>query len=335
MMRRKICKIRSRRGGGKLAAEPVPDADYLRRALERAIGRAATEHDRFGIAVSGGADSLALLLLAHDAFPGRIAAATVDHGLRSDSAAEAQYVAEICAARAIPHDILRPAEAISGSLQAAARRARYALLGDWRVARGIDWLLTAHHADDQLETMVMRLARASGVGGLAGVRARQGHVLRPLLHLRRASLQQYVAAAGLRPVDDPSNRDDRFDRARIRKTLAGQDFLDPAAVAVSADALAHADDALRWATARLSAERVHRDGDDRHVDASGLPHEFVRRILIDLLGQMGVDAPRGEAIERAIAAIHGGEQAMIGNVIMRQDGNGRITLSPAPPRKAG
>ena len=333
MMRRKICKIRSRRDGGKLAAEPPPGADFLRDAVAQLVGQSAADGAQFGIAVSGGADSLALLLLAHATFPGRVAAATIDHGLRSDSAAEAQFVAQICAARAIPHDILRPAEPISGSLQAAARLARYALLDDWRAARSIDWLMTAHHADDQLETLVMRLARASGVGGLAGVRARQGHVLRPLLHLRRAALHQYVTAAGLNPVDDPSNRDDRFDRARIRKALANQDFLDPTAVAASAAALADADDALHWATARLITERMRRDGDNRHVDAAGLPHEFVRRILIDMLGQMGVDAPRGEAIERAIAAIHGGEQAMIGNVLLRQDGDGRITLSPAPPRK--
>lgn len=282
--------------------------------------------------MSGGPDSLALLLLAHAAFPGRMAAATIDHGLRADSAAEAAFVGAICAARAIPHHILRPSAPISGSLQASARAARYALLDRWRSEQGIDWLMTAHHADDQLETMVMRLARSSGVGGLAGVRARQGHVLRPLRHVRRAALRILVEDAGITPVDDPSNRDDRFDRARLRKALAGQDFLDAQAASVSADALADADAALDWTTSQMAQTRVIAVQDGLSVDVAGLPHEYVRRLLRRALVQMGEAPPRSDTLERAITAASHAGRAMVGNIFVTGDGMGKITLSPAPPR---
>ncbi|MGB7655807.1 MAG: tRNA lysidine(34) synthetase TilS, partial [Novosphingobium sp.] len=183
-----------------------------------------------GLAVSGGPDSLALLLLAQVALPGRIAVATVDHGLRAESAVEAALVAQLCAALDVPHLTL-PVKLEPGNLQSQARAARYAALGEWLVREDLAALATAHHADDQAETLLLRLGRASGVAGLAGVRAR-GLVpgtglplLRPLLGFRRSELGDVVAAAGWQAVDDPSNRDDRFDRARIRKAIAGADWL--------------------------------------------------------------------------------------------------------------
>src|SRR3954466_8445661 len=107
-----------------------------------------------GVAVAGGPDSLALLLLAEAAFPGRVRAATVDHRLRPESAGEAAFVARICADRGVPHDILEASVARAGEgLQAAAREARYAALAAWMRERGLAWLLTAHHADDQAETL--------------------------------------------------------------------------------------------------------------------------------------------------------------------------------------
>ena len=124
-----------------------------------------------GVAVSGGPDSLALLLLAHAARPGRIHAATVDHGLRAESAEEARFVAAICAHRDIPHDILpKPGVPLAGG-QAAARDFRYARLDRWCADHRLPVLLTGHHANDQAETVLMRLARGSGVAGLSGIRA--------------------------------------------------------------------------------------------------------------------------------------------------------------------
>ncbi len=167
----------------ELAPSHRPDA--LRLAVRALVD--GEETARFGIAVSGGPDSMALLDLAVQAWPGRVAAATLDHGLRAESAAEAAMVARWCAQRRVPHATLAPETAVSGNIQDWARRQRYAQLEAWRAGAGLDWILTAHHADDQLETLLMRLNRGSGVGGLAGVRARAGRVLRWLQGRRGGS----------------------------------------------------------------------------------------------------------------------------------------------------
>jgi tRNA(Ile)-lysidine synthase len=119
------------------------------------IGVDEIESARFGIAVSGGPDSMALLWLAAQALPGHVWAATVDHQLRSDARAEAEMVEHWCETQTISHAILTPNKAITGSIQSAARAVRYALLEDWRVTHNLDWIMTAHHADDQLETLLM------------------------------------------------------------------------------------------------------------------------------------------------------------------------------------
>ena len=175
---------------------------------------------RLGLAVSGGPDSLALLLLANAAFPDCVEAATVDHGLRAESRDEALYVGEICAGLSCPHAILSVAvpDGAAG-LQAEARRVRYEALADWAAERGIAAVATAHHADDQAETLLMRLQRGSGIAGLSGIRAtrHQGDlaILRPVLGWTKAELTQIVRQSGIEPVDDPSNRDPRFDRTVI------------------------------------------------------------------------------------------------------------------------
>src|SRR5206468_9371626 len=138
---------------------------------------------------------------------------------------EAEMVAEVCAGVGVPHAILtaiwgdKPATAI----QERARQERYRLLGQWAKERELDIIATAHHLDDQAETLLMRLARGSGVRGLAGMRPRSvspgAHVrlLRPLLGWRRAELEDICAATGLTPVADPSNQDARFERVRVRR----------------------------------------------------------------------------------------------------------------------
>jgi tRNA(Ile)-lysidine synthase len=283
-----------------------PDAETLAISVAALIGKAATQADQFGIAVSGGADSLALLLLAQAAFPGRIAAASVDHRLRHDAASECAHVADICAALGVPHSILTAAAPPHPS-QASARELRYALLENWRADNGIDWLMTGHHADDQLETMVMRLNRRSGVGGLAGVRARNGRVLRPLLGWRRADLAALVAAAGLTPVDDPSNRDPRHDRARLRAAMADQQWLDPLAVSASAAHLAAAEEALDWAAQRLLAAHKQPVEGGFNLVTAGWPDELLRRAIAIALAGDGRSAPRGAELDRFIAKLRSGD----------------------------
>lgn len=289
---------------------------------------------RIGVAVSGGPDSLALLLLAEAAWPGRVCAATVDHGLRPESAAEAAWVADLCATRGIPHRTLTPDAPITGSLQAEARRARYALLDAWRVAEGAACVMTAHHADDQAETLLMRLNRGAGVGGLAGIRAVNRHVVRPLLGWRRAELQAIVDAAGITALRDPSNEDLRFDRARFRRHLADAPWIDPQALARSAANLADAEAALAWAAARLADERIGAADSGLTLDVADLPAELIRRLLRIALARLepGLD-PTGPELDRLLSEVSEGRQASLGALLV---GGGKIwRIQPAPPRRAG
>jgi len=304
-------------------------------ALAALIGGKAVARDRLGIAVSGGPDSMALLDFATGLAPGRVEAATVDHGLRREAAAEAAMVSAFCAGQGLPHAVLRPAAPIAGSILAEARTVRYALLDAWMDARGLDWLLTAHHADDQLETMLMRLNRASGVAGLAGIRARRGRVVRPLLGFRKVELESLVRARDLPFADDPSNRDARFDRARLRATLAGVDWLDPGAAARSAAALADAEAALEWSAARLFDDLVQRIGGALHLVPAGIPHEYRRRLLIRMHQDLAPESPgpRGEQVEQAIVQLCHARKISIGACVAT--GGAVWTMRRAPPRRAG
>jgi tRNA(Ile)-lysidine synthase len=176
------------------------------------------------VAVSGGRDSLALALLAAawaSARAGRIAGLVVDHALRPESAAEAAATAALLGRYGCEAEILRWSEAKPrAGLQEAARTARYRLLRDACRRRGVLHLLVAHHADDQAETVAMRAARQSGPDGLAGMSAAvelpEVRLLRPLLGVDRSRLTATLVARGVPWIDDPSNADPRFERARLR-----------------------------------------------------------------------------------------------------------------------
>ena len=306
--------------------------ELFRRDLRTLAGPAP---EAFGVAVSGGPDSLALLLLAEGAFPGQVEAATVDHRLRPEAAAEAAFVHDLCARRGIAHATLT-GPAIQGNLQAGARALRYQLLAGWARERGLAFLLTAHHQDDQAETLLMRLQRGAGLAGLVGIRPRAGiegiEVLRPLLGWRRAELAWIVADAGLTAVEDPSNRDDRFDRARLRKHLAEADWLDAPSLARSAGALLEAEAALDWTVEQMIAERTEAAANGLTFNASELPAELRRRALLRLLALLApADPPRGEAVQRLLAALEAGETATLAGV--KCEGGAIWRLSPAPPHR--
>jgi tRNA(Ile)-lysidine synthase len=293
----------------KLAASV--DAAALRSAVIELIGEPAAADDRFGVAVSGGPDSVALLLLAHAAFGDHIAAATVDHRLRPEAADECAYVAALCADHGIAHHILTAPSPPNPANQAGARKLRYALLDQWMAKQQLDWLLTGHHADDQLETLIMRLNRRSGIAGLTSIRSRHEKVLRPLLHWTRAELRAVVDAAGLNPVDDPSNRDPHFDRVRVRAALKQTALFDPRAVSESLAHLATAEDALLWTTQRLIAERVITDGADICLDTVDLPLEFCQRVTLHILSQDAESPPRGGEVAQLISRVAAGEVATL------------------------
>lgn len=306
-------------------------AERFRVAVQRYSGGPP---GRIGIALSGGPDSLALLLLAEAAFPGRVEAATVDHGLRAESAGEARFAAAVCAERATPHATLIPASPIGGNLQSSARKARYLLLEGWRVERRLDWILTGHHADDQAETLLMRLNRGAGIGGLASVRPVNGKVMRPLLDWRRTELEAIVAAAGIAAIADPSNKNPRFDRARLREALVGADWIDPAALARSACALAEAEEALEWMAQLLFAERVRNSGACHDLDVEDIPAELRRRLLVRLLRRIDPQAaPRGDDVGRMILALENMRTATLAGVKATGLAAGLVwRLEPAPAR---
>ena len=294
--------------------------------------------ERVGIAVSGGPDSLALLLLAAAARPGEVAAATVDHGLREGSADEAQMVAALCQRLAIPHQILAAdwADPPRANIQAEARAMRYRLLGAWAREHRLTAVVTAHHADDQAETILMRLARGAGIAGLGGSRASRPltdgvRLVRPLLGWRKAELVALVEAAGIEPVDDPANRDPRHDRSRIRGWLAEAGWADPARLAASAAALRDADEALDWSLAALVTARIARDGDTLTIEPFDLPRELRRRLLLAAFAELAAPTPRGPDLTRALAALEAGETVTLSG--LKLAGGERWRLSPEPARR--
>jgi tRNA(Ile)-lysidine synthase len=203
----------------------APVLDETRFAALMAVLEPFERRPRLAVAVSGGPDSMALCLLAErwtQARGGAIVGLIVDHGLRPESASEARQVAAWLAAHRIPRHILSWRGIKPGSgIQAAARAARYELLCAWCRAAGVLHLLTAHHRDDQAETVALRQARGSGADGLAGiapVRELSGlRLLRPLLTVPKAALIGLLETAGQPWLEDPSNRAARFARARLRR----------------------------------------------------------------------------------------------------------------------
>lgn len=182
-----------------------------------------------GLAVSGGGDSLALMLLVARWVEGRndapaIYVYAVDHGLRPEAADEAAEVVVLAARYGLAGRALRwEGDKPETGVQAAARAARYRLIGAEMQRDGADLLLTAHHMEDQAETVLMRLAHGSGVEGLRGMAAFSAvegcAVYRPLLNVPRAELRALVAEEGLVPAEDPSNADLDYERVRWRQLL--------------------------------------------------------------------------------------------------------------------
>lgn len=308
------------------------------------LDRLAPQGSKVGIAVSGGPDSLALLLLASVARPGAIEAATVDHGFRSEAAAEAKIVSGLCEMIGVPHATLKIEwdEKPETAIQERARSERYRLLDLWATERGLYALATAHHLDDQAETFLMRLNRGAGVRGLAGMRpvspvpaeGSNRPLIRPLLSWRRAELEQVCKTTGVEPASDPSNSDDRYERVRVRQALAEADWLDADAVARSVAHLGSADSALHWAAEREWEDQVRRSAESI-VYRPAAPTEIRRRVVVRALAELASegdeDQLRGTELDRLLAALEHGERATLRGVLCT--GGDEWTFMPAPPRK--
>lgn len=256
-----------------------------------ALRAAIAGSEPLGVAVSGGGDSVALLLLLNDLRREGgppLAAVTVDHGLRPESAEEAAGVARLCAGLGLPHDILRWTEGPgSGNLMDQARRARRRQIAQWAQGRGIARVALAHTADDQAETFLMRLARGSGVDGLAGMAAEteaEGiRWLRPLLGIRRADLRRVLTDRGQGWVDDPTNDDPAYDRTMARRALAQLDGLgltvDRLTATTERQALAR--DALEFLAGQVAGQvaRIQAGSVVLSPDLRNAPREAQLRLL--------------------------------------------------------
>lgn len=321
----------------------------FRRDLERLTGSAPGRDRRLLVAVSGGADSLALLLLAANAYPDAVVAATVDHGLRPTSRQEAEFVGGECRRLEIQHEVLDPSRTFDfRNLQEAARVARYGALahwaGGWTPAgpRRAEWVATAHQADDVAESFLARAARASGVGGLAEMSRHREMtpvtLVRPLLDWSRAELAEIVFVAGLRPVEDPSNKSPRFDRSRFRRLIAEAPDLSVRRLARTARNLRDAEDALEWyMLGQLKARFREDEQGDLWLDPGGLPREFRRRFLVR--GIQGIREENGlfedwerRGVDRLLRALDAGDPGALAGVLVRVRSEGwHFTL--APPRR--
>ncbi|WJY17571.1 tRNA lysidine(34) synthetase TilS [Alteriqipengyuania flavescens] len=289
------------------------------------------EGARLGLAVSGGADSMALLRLAH-ASDIDIGVATVDHGLRPEAAGECRFVAAACEALGIACTVLE-VEVAGGNRQEQARIARYRALGDWARRAGVSAIATAHHADDQAETLLMRLNRGSGLAGLAGIRPRtvmEGlsvPVVRPLLAFRRAELRDVLRQAGQDHIEDPSNTDMSFERVRMRQVLGAADWLDPVAMARSAAYLAEAEATLQ---AIAEVELAEAEG---KIGLAWTAHaELNARALDRAIAKLGGAPAPGDTRQLALRLADGGKGNLAG-VLVEVKGD-RATCRPEPARRS-
>jgi tRNA(Ile)-lysidine synthase len=289
-------------------------------AIEAALG--ARLPARLGVAVSGGGDSLALLYLLDRIYArrgGDLLAVTVDHGLRDGSAAEAEHVAAICAGMGLQHHILRWENwDRSGNLQDAARQARYRLMADWAKSQGVDAVALGHTADDQAETVLLRLGRRSGVDGLSAMAARRHDAgmlwLRPMLGITRLALRDFLTDAGFDWIDDPSNEDTRFDRIKARHAIGALEALgiDATSLGVVAANMAEARDALE-SYATLAAQEclrlVHGAIAVRRDSFATYPPEVQRRVLRRALNWIAPAPypPRRTGLAQLMQALAAGE----------------------------
>lgn len=265
------------------------------------------------LAVSGGADSVALMIGAtrlSDRLNARLVVVTVDHGLRKGSAAEAKRVIERARALHLPATVKRLALSRGPGVEERARAKRYAALEAERKKRRCAWVATAHTASDQAETLLMRLARGSALLGAASILERREHVIRPLLFATRPEVRAWVKAQGAQWHDDPMNDDGALLRTRVRRdVLPALESATDARVAMRLARfarLASDDDALLQQQADVAYAKLRKSPEI--FDARGLsvlPAPLERRVLSRWLKELGL-AVDGELIERMRKAIASG-----------------------------
>lgn len=304
------------------------------------------------VAVSGGPDSMALLELAvrwrHSAKAHPpIFAATVDHGLRAGARDEAEMVAAVAAKRDVPHRILDwLGEKPATHLQERARDARYALLIAEARRVGADFIVTAHHADDQAETILMRLVRGSAIAGLSGMAAlsaRDGLTLfRPLLGVRKAELVAFCEAEQIPFVHDPSNENPRFGRTGARRlaALLEAEGLGPQEWGRLARRAARAEAGLAWA-AQSALSDLPADHLPMEVLAR-MPDEIALRcVAARVRAAGGAEMLRLDRLESSWVRLAGAWRAKapltltLAGAKIRLDSRGLLAFQAEAPRQRG
>lgn len=329
-------------------AAPVSNEDFARLMAPFGVLR----NGQLAVAVSGGADSLALALLLKawgDASGVRVTALTVDHRLRTEARREAEQVGAWLNACGLPHRILtwnEGPEAQSG-VQARARDARYDLMVAWCRDHGAQHLFAAHHQGDQAETFVMRLKRSSTLHGLAAMVPRRelggGVILcRPLLEVPKVRLVATLEHLGQPWIDDPSNENPAFERVRVRaliKALEGEGVT-ARRLAGAAQGARLVTQALDRAVAAFERDAVQRAGPEVAIDACALaelPEPVAERLLSLKLTAVGgqVYPPAPDKVQRLARAIRrpGFRARTLGGCVVRL-GRGALTIRPEPPRRA-
>ncbi len=309
------------------------------------------------LAVSGGSDSMAMLALAQEIAARvrglKLSAVTVDHGLRPESAAEAEYVAQVCGEMGVPHKTVRWERNETGSVsQAEARQARHCMLARWAHEIEIGQIALAHTRDDRLETFLMRARQGSGWYGLSGLtpyafspvwpEGAHLRIFRPLLAFGREELRDYLRAREIKWIDDPSNQSSRYERVRMRRLL---ERVSPATRQKAIDTMDRLAE-LRMATAeaafRLSVDHVEEGYDraDIHLDARALVGREAWRRFIDamVMAAGGSQRPlRGAALDRLLDRIDRRDPAMLRGVTLAGAHihirkGALLTFRRAPPR---
>ena len=233
--------------------------------FEALLSKFNLSEESFGVAVSGGSDSVALLTLllnwAHKNKK-KLFVVTVDHGLRSAAADEAIYVRKLCQKNNIRHEILKIESVVSGNVQAWARENRYRAIAEWANKNKIMSVFLGHTLDDQAETVLLRLGRGSGVDGLAAMQSESFREnikwLRPLLNIQRNDLREFLKFENVAFIDDPSNDDTKYHRIKIRKFLANiNEFgLNAKRLTETANRMAQAKDVLNQVAFKFAKKNI-------------------------------------------------------------------------------
>jgi tRNA(Ile)-lysidine synthase len=304
--------------------------DVIHRAVAAAFSRRA---GRILVGVSGGVDSLAMLLAAAELAGERVGVASLDHGLRPGSAEEVRWVHSLAASRGLPFHTARLGLEPGPGMEARAREARYAALERIAHAERYGTVATAHTADDQAETLLMRLARGAALRGAGSIQAERGLYLRPLLEVRRADTERFVAAAGLTPVRDPTNVDPRLFRARIRSRVipALEEAAGPEAILRLASFVrgAQEDEAYLAELAARARARVREGSGLEAVGVRALPWPIRVRVLRHWLEEVGLPVSDGLLRQVDAAVQRGGRTGLPGRALLRAEG-GWVRITPGP-----